>query len=495
MMLLVVSAQVQAAPLDDVGLMDNILNRYSNVAGSWATVIQDYAIWMFWSLTIISMVWTFGLMAMQGEGISSILAEIVKFFTVTGFFLYLLKNGPAISIAIQDSLRQLAANASGMSDSFSPSDIVNIGFEIVSRVVDQSSIWSPADTIVGMLLAAVILCILALIAVNMLILLITGWILSYAGIFLLGFGGGRWTSDIAVNYFKTVLGVGLQLFTMVLLVGIGKTFIDQYYQAMGDGAVNLKSMFVMLVSSIVLLVLVNKIPPMIGSIPGGASMGGIGGFGAGALIGAVGGAGAAITTAGGAIVLGGAGGASALKAAFESAQQAMSEESGSGGYDGGEDTGAVMPSGDGDTGGAGGYSSGSSGPSQGFMGFSKAGQMASHMATSVADGVSASRAANHEGKMQMVKERIAGTGGGQLASQIRQQTAAHVESGMARENRDKSMSDSGASQQSDLPVNQSDELFGGDNIGGVQQPNDIGDGNQEDEYTQFIKKGNEPKNE
>ena len=51
------------------------------------------------------------------------------------------------------------------------------------------------------------------------------------------------------------------------------------------------------------------------------------------------------------------------------------------------------------------------------------------------------------------------------------------------------MSDSGASQQSDLPVNQSDELFGGDNIGGVQQPNDIGDGNQEDEYTQFIKKG------
>lgn len=99
--------------------------------------------------------------------------------------------------------------------------------------MDQSSIWSPADTIVGMLLAAVILCILALIAVNMLILLITGWILSYAGIFLLGFGGGRWTSDIAVNYFKTVLGVGLQLFTMVLLVGIGKTFIDQYYQAMG----------------------------------------------------------------------------------------------------------------------------------------------------------------------------------------------------------------------------------------------------------------------
>ena len=72
---------------------------------------------------------------------------------------------------------------------------------------------------------------------------------------------------------------------MVLIVGIGKSFIDQYYQAMGADAVQMKSMFVMLVASIVLLVLVNKVPPMVGSIVGGASMQGIGGFGAGAIMG------------------------------------------------------------------------------------------------------------------------------------------------------------------------------------------------------------------
>ncbi len=56
-------------------------------------------------------------------------------------------------------------------------------------------------------MGAVILIILALISINMVILLIAGWILAYIDIFFLGFGGSRWTSEIAINYYKTVLGI------------------------------------------------------------------------------------------------------------------------------------------------------------------------------------------------------------------------------------------------------------------------------------------------
>jgi P-type conjugative transfer protein TrbL len=73
----------------------------------------------------------------------------------------------------------------------------------------------------GIIMAAVILIILALISINMVLLLVSGWILAYAGIFFLGFGGSRWTSEIAINYYKTILGVAVSLFAMVLLVGIG----------------------------------------------------------------------------------------------------------------------------------------------------------------------------------------------------------------------------------------------------------------------------------
>ena len=499
-LLLLISSQVQAAPLDSAGLLDDILNRFATVASTWDTVITNYATWIFWSLAVISMVWTFAMMAMQGEGISSALAEVVRFFAVLGFFFWLLTNGPAIATSIQDSLRQLAANASGMSKSFSPSGVVDIGFDIVSRVVDQSSIWSPADSTVGLILAGVILCVLALVGVNMLLLLISGWILSYAGIILLGFGGSRWTTDIAINYFKTVLGIALQLFTMVLIVGIGQSFIDQYYQAMGADAMQMKSMFVMLVASIVLLVLVNKVPPMIGGIAGGASVQGIGGFGAGFALGAAATAAAAVATAGAAAAAGAtsaAGGIDALKAAFESAQQAMAGESGSGGGAGSsgaggasEDTGSVDASGTGagaggDSaagGGSGGGSSGSSsGGSKGFaQSFSKAGRMASHMASSLADGMAAKNAAKHESKVAAAKYSIAQTAGGQLASQIRQQSAARQSGPMVSD--DTGLQGAFANNES---VTTGDQ-FSGDSLGGSEQAQaqDQASNNSDSENTQ-----------
>ena len=88
---------------------------------------------------------------------------------------------------------------------------------------------------------------------------------TYGGVFFLGFGGSRWTSDMAINYYKTVLGVAAQLMAMVLLVGIGKTFLDDYYARMSEG-INLKEMGVMLIVCVILLALVNKIPALIAGV-------------------------------------------------------------------------------------------------------------------------------------------------------------------------------------------------------------------------------------
>ncbi|WP_425017261.1 P-type conjugative transfer protein TrbL [Pantoea agglomerans] len=500
LMIIFISSQAQAAPLNSSGLLDDILNRFSEVAHNWSTDIESYAKWLFWTLVLISMVWTFVMMALQGEGISGALAEIVRFFAVTGFFFYLLDNGPAMSISIQDSLRQLAAKASGMPSGLSPSGIVDIGFDIAGRAADQSSVWTPADSTVGLLIAAVILCVLALVGVNMLLLLISGWILSFGGIILLGFGGSKWTSDIAINYFKTVLGLALQLFTMVLIVGIGKSFIDQYYQAMGSDALQVKTMFVMLVASIVLLVLVNKVPPMIGSIPGGASMGGIGGFGAGALIGAAAAAGAAIATAGAAAAAGAtsaAGGMSALQAAYESANAA---ESGSGGgsgggsgSSGGEDTGNADnagPAGGGGSDGGGSGGGSSKGGSSGFASsFSKAGRMMSHMANSLSSGAVAHGSSVANSKMQSARDAIAQTTGGQIASQIRSQTAERMSGGESA-GQDTGSTTSQAAQEGATNENSnSTDSFSGDSLSGSQSNSDTGNvQDTQDEFEKFKNK-------
>ena len=56
----------------------------------------------------------------------------------------------------------------------------------------------------------------------MLLMLITTYIVIYSGIIILGFGGGRWTSDMAVGYLKQVLNLSLQLAAMILIIGIGQ---------------------------------------------------------------------------------------------------------------------------------------------------------------------------------------------------------------------------------------------------------------------------------
>ena len=363
------------AAIDNAGVFDSVLDRYQAAASGWAGVITAAATWLFWTLVVISMVWTFGMMALRKADIGEFFAEFVRFTIFTGFFWWALTNGPNFASSIYASLRQLAGNATGLGNALSPSGIVDVGFAIFDKVMDQSSVWSPVDSMAGILMAVAILVILALVGVNMLLLLASGWVLAYGGVFFLGFGGSRWTSDMAINYYKVVLGVAAQLFAMVLLVGIGKTFLDDYYSRMSAG-ISLKEMGVMLIVVIILLALVNKIPPLIAGIITGASVGGagIGQFGAGAALGAAGMAAAAAATGGAALAAGAAsaaGGASAVMAAFSKANEnvsagtdVMSAFSGGGSSGGGSGGGG----GDAGTGGtpfaqAAGFSGGSGGGS------------------------------------------------------------------------------------------------------------------------------------
>jgi type IV secretion system protein TrbL len=343
-----------SAQLTNQGMLDQVVTEFATRATSWQTVVMNAAMFLFWTLGTISLVFTFGFMALRKADIGEFFAEFIRFILFFGFFLWLLRNGPAFANSIIQSLARIGEQASGVA-SVTPSGIVDIGFMILKQAFTNSSIWSPVDSFIGVALSVGILILLAVVAVNMLLLLVSGWLLMYAGIFFLGFGGSRWTSDMAINYYKTVLGVAVQIMTMVLLVGIGNDLLSSFYARMNTGTLNFEELGVMLVFCVALLMLVNRVPPLIAGIITGSGIGGAGGignFGAGAAIGAA--MGAASMAAGaasvaGAAVMGGAasaaGGMSAIKAAFEKAGSSAGGESGGmpmlgGGSDSGSDAGS-----------------------------------------------------------------------------------------------------------------------------------------------------------
>lgn len=373
------------------GIINSVMCKFQANSRMWSGRIELAATWIFFTLATISFVWTFGLMALKKADLGDILAELIQFIVTIGFFLWLLLNGPDFSIRIINGLLQLAGEASG-TQSINPGAIIDMGFVVFERILTATSVWSPIDSLVGLIVGFIVLVILALMAFNMAMLMIAGWFLSYAGIFVLGFGGGRWTSDIAVNYFKTVLGIGIQLFSMVLITAVGLSIIKDLEASMS--AMSFTDMAIMLVSALFLLLIVNNVPGLLASPisgGGGAASMGIGNFGAGAAVGAAaalaaatGGATKALESFGAQV--GGVG--KMLEAAYKQAGNNM--DSGAGMF------GGAVPG----------------------TGMAMGGMFAADMAKNLASGISAEAKSMYSQKMASAKKAVNATFGGRAASQI-----------------------------------------------------------------------------
>lgn len=419
---LVLLSQSAFAAIERGGVLNEVSDRFLTASSTWAGTIAQYASWLFWTLVVISMVWTFGMMALRKADIGEFFAEFVRFTIFTGFFWWLLINGPNFAMDIVNSLRTIAAEASGLPRALNPSTPIDIAFDVLAKAAKSYSVTSPIDNLSIFLTTLAILACMAVVAANVLLALITAWVLAYAGVFVLGFGGARWTSDIALNYFRSVMGIALKLMTITLLVGIAVSIIDGYHADLANKA-SMDELLVIFVVSLVLVILVNSIPNVIaGLIPGGGAAASAGSsFGAGAIVGA-GMAAAGMATGGAALAAkatmgaasGAMGGASAIQAAFQKASASM----GAGGDM--PSMGSVVSSGGGGEAGTAGSSPfaqaaglGDSGSSSSGGGFARAAKLATGTASELAKGVGSQM-------KQGFQERVSETTGGKLAASIRE---------------------------------------------------------------------------
>ena len=318
--------------------MNEVMQKYREAASSWGATMQTAASNLYIYLAAISLVWTMGQLPFHRSSFPEIFGELLRYIIFIGFFYWLLINASDISESILESLQQLGSKATGQPAS-TPSDIVDIGFKLYNEVCVKISknfdIKMLGYYICAWFISIVIMLLMALVGINMLLQLCAAWVLAYAGIFFLGFGATKWTSDIAINYFKTVIGLGASLMTMTLLVGIGTSITENSIAMMTPGQQNLNELGVVFISALTLFLLVDKLPAMVAGIINGSSIGAsmsVGAFGAGAAVGAAGVAMGAVKL-GGAIIGGSAVGAvataaGALTKAGDSALSAMQQGTG-----------------------------------------------------------------------------------------------------------------------------------------------------------------------
>lgn len=260
------------ADINSNNILDNIISQYRNSAELWAPVIKKYAITLFWILAGIEMSWTGITMAINGSGMQEFTAELVKRVMIIGFFFALLSNSSEWAKAIIDSLRKIAGDAtiaSGGLSGISPSAIFDMGLQLAGQMTRSVSFGRPADSI-GLIIAALIIMIsFALISGILLLALVEMYIVINAGIVLLGFGALRWTREFSQKYLIYAVSVGIKLFVMQLLIGLGETLIQGWVADFNAG--NNTQVFVLVGASIVMLSLVKEIPAILSGLINGLS--------------------------------------------------------------------------------------------------------------------------------------------------------------------------------------------------------------------------------
>ena len=266
-------------------IVDTILGKYQNAGQAWVGALKNAATSIFWILATISLSWTCISMAVKRAEMGEFFAELCRFIMFTGLFFWLLTNGPEFANDIITSLRTVGGDAAGTGKAIYPGDLITLSMKVFQQTLQHVNFLQPESIVAPIIIALIILIVCALIAVNMILLLCAAWVVVYAGLIFLGFGGCRWTSDMAINYYRTILGVGVSLMTMQLIIGIGIKFLQDLVAETGQN-LDAGALAIIMIACIILAVIAHRLPQMVaGMVVGGGHNGAIGGIGIMTLIG------------------------------------------------------------------------------------------------------------------------------------------------------------------------------------------------------------------
>lgn len=256
-------AFIPAAEAQNADVGSEIVNQFSNAITGFGNQIEQYAERLFWSLAACSLVWTGITLALKKADILDFMGELIRFTITTGFFYWLLRNGTDIAISIVTSLQQAGAAVGGGDGTSRGNTVLQLALTFSNAAANNASFWDPKMAVMWTLIALASLLLGCYMIVTLIIAICSALMLIYAGVFVLGFGGSRWTSEMAISYYKSVIAAGLKLFTLNLLMNTTINLVGQYTRG---NMTQLSPALTCLAALVIVALLVDKVPAQIASL-------------------------------------------------------------------------------------------------------------------------------------------------------------------------------------------------------------------------------------
>ena len=251
------------------GILNEIGGAYASATASWLGTLQPLAQRLFLLLATIELVWSGTWWAFATRHDEIVLVRILK-KVVTLMFLYtVLLLAPTWIPTIIGSFVRAGQLASGF-EHLDPSTVVQQGIDV------SLAMLASIDSVLALLKApwwlfiAPIFVVLSftVIAGVLLITLIESYLVIGGGILLLGFAGSRWTASFAEGYLTYAVRVGVKLFVLYLLIGIGmalpETWLDEEFSLLP----NPRQFFEVMGGALIFAMIVWRVPNFAASMLG-----------------------------------------------------------------------------------------------------------------------------------------------------------------------------------------------------------------------------------
>lgn len=263
--------------MPSTAILTDITQQYSHATSGWYAYLFPLASHLFAMLGIIELAWSALWWTLEKNDVTSLWTELLKKIISISFFYFILLNAQTWIPAIIKGFMVAGAGASNVS-TLDPGSILDQGISIATSVfvpLTHNGILNALNIggwLVAIFVAIIILICFASIAALLVVTLVESYIVVGAGVLMLGFSSSRWTSQFATNYLMYAINVGVKLFVLYLIVGVGANVANTWGNLiLTGGLTNLTPFFEVLGGAMVYAFLAQSIPDKASSIISGGS--------------------------------------------------------------------------------------------------------------------------------------------------------------------------------------------------------------------------------
>src|SRR2546422_4087321 len=254
-------------------ILNDIVRDYESITAAWFNSLFPIAQGVFWTLVLIELIWSAIWWVVDREdGLGVVTALLRKILAVGFFYALLLNGGTWIRAAIQ-GFSQAGSSASGVAE-LSPSGVFDQGLALANKILNAVEglgiLEGVFPSLVAALTALVVVVSFAIIAAQLLVALVESFIVIGAGILFVGFSGARWTKFFTERYLSYVASVGVKLFVLYLIMGVGMSIAARWVSVLNRGGFSPIPFFYVMGGSLVFLFLTWHIPSVAAAMMVGA---------------------------------------------------------------------------------------------------------------------------------------------------------------------------------------------------------------------------------